>query len=117
MMAPIKNLLLIAFLLPLLLLSCKNKSESEAVIDYNERLTAFFEREFKVDLEESPMLQTRLGIKDNYNNWDDFSHERHAADRDKAKRRLAFLKDSIEEASLDSTQQLNYRLYHELVEQ
>lgn len=116
-MPSIKKSLFIIMLLPLVLVGCKNKSENQAAIDYNERLTAFFDREFKVDLEESPMLQTRLGIKDNYGSWDDYSHERHASDRDKAKRRLAFLKDSIDEPSLDSTQQLNYRLYYELLEQ
>ena len=117
MMSSTKNFLIITLLFPLLLVGCKDRNESDTAIDYNQRLTAFFEREFAVDLEQSPMLQTRLGIKDNYNSWDDYSHERHAADRDKAKRRLAFLKDSIVETSLDSSGQLNYRLYQELLEQ
>ncbi|NJW55932.1 DUF885 domain-containing protein, partial [Salinimicrobium sp. CDJ15-91] len=65
--------------------SCRNSSEgkeftSEEIAEETAQLNSFFEKEFQVDLKDSPMLQTRLGIKENYDSWDDFSHLRHAED-------------------------------------
>lgn len=114
------SLYTIKFLFLLLLLnSCQGGGEKAARDgkDDNARLKAFFEREFEVDLEDSPMLQTRLGIKDDYGSWDSFSHKRHAEDREKAKRRLKFLKDSIDRGELDAQNALSYRLYRQQLEQ
>ncbi len=80
------------------------------------RLNAFFEKEFQKDLIESPMLQTQLGIKKDYGAWDDFSHLKYAEDLKKAKKRLVFLKDSINEEALDEDAALSYRLYRQRLE-
>ena len=82
----------------------------------SKQLNAFFEREFQKDLDESPMLQTQLGIKKDYGSWDDFSHLKYAEDLKKAKKRLAFLKDSINEEALDEDAALSYRLYRQRLE-
>jgi uncharacterized protein (DUF885 family) len=80
------------------------------------KLNQFFEKEFQKDLNESPMLQTRLGIKKDYGSWDDFSHLKYAEDLKKAKKRLAYLQDSINEAALDEDAALSYRLYKQELE-
>ncbi|WP_424493795.1 DUF885 domain-containing protein [Salinimicrobium sp. GXAS 041] len=113
-----KKLLSANILLCILILSftsCKNSEENVASAEENlaesVKLNNFFEREFDKDLEDSPMLQTRLGIKDDYASWDSFSHLRHAEDLEKAKRRLAFLNDSIDMDALEEQDLLSYRLY------
>ncbi len=96
---------------------CKNSEKNDISAEDNlaesSKLNNFFEREFDKDLEDSPMLQTRLGIKDNYDSWDSFSHLRHAEDLEKAKRRLAFLNDSVEVDALGEQEVLSYELYRQ----
>src|SRR5690606_42122784 len=103
-----------AILILLLIFSfsgCDNSSEnreytSEEIEQETAKLNNFFEEEFQKELEDSPMLQTRLGIKTNYDSWDDFSHLRHAEDLNKAKRRLDFLKNAINAKALEGQELL-----------
>lgn len=100
--------------------ACKESSEdqeitSEDIQEETTRLNAFFEKEFQKDLEESPMLQTRLGIKDDYGSWDDYSHLKYAEDLKEARRRLKFL-DKINPDALDEQAALSYKLYRQKVE-
>lgn len=99
-------------------ISCKKDKNISAVETREEsnRLNEFFEREFQKDLDESPMLQTRLGIKGDYGSWDDFSHLKYAEDLKKAKERLAFLNDSVNENALDEDATLSYALYKQQLE-
>lgn len=94
---------------------CKKEKEaklsSSEIEAESEKLYAFFDREFQTELKESPMLQTELGIKDNYGSWDNFSHLTYAEDQNKAKRRLDFLKDSIDPDALSEDAALSYQLY------
>lgn len=114
-------IILIVFL-SLSLGSCRNSSEekeytSEEIAEETAQLNSFFEEEFQVDLRDSPMLQTRLGIKKNYDSWDDFSHLRYAEDLKKAKRRLEFLKNSINAGALEEQAALSYQLYKHRLEE
>ncbi|NJY62927.1 DUF885 domain-containing protein [Salinimicrobium sp. CDJ15-81-2] len=102
--------------------SCRNSSEgkeftSEEIAEETAQLNSFFEKEFQVDLKDSPMLQTRLGIKENYDSWDDFSHLRHAEDLKKARRRLDYLKNSINADALEGQAALSYQLYRQRLEE
>ncbi|SOC80436.1 Uncharacterized conserved protein, DUF885 familyt [Salinimicrobium sediminis] len=102
--------------------SCRNSSEekeytSEEIAEETAQLNSFFEEEFQVDLQDSPMLQTRLGIKKNYDSWDDFSHLRYAEDLKKAKRRLEFLNKSINADALEEQAALSYQLYKQRLEE
>lgn len=101
--------------------ACKEDSDktpptSEEIQQETAQLNAFFEEEFEKDLEDSPMLQTRLGIKTNYDAWDDFSHLRYAEDLKKAKRRLEFLKNEINAEALEGQDALSYKLYRQKLE-
>ncbi|MDX1753290.1 MAG: DUF885 domain-containing protein, partial [Salinimicrobium sediminis] len=112
--------LILLFLLSLN--SCRNSSEekefsSEEIAEETAQLNTFFEEEFQVDLEDSPMLQTRLGIKTDYDSWDDFSHLRHAEDLKKARRRLDYLKNSINVDALEGQAALSYQLYRQRLEE
>lgn len=101
--------------------ACRNTSgeaevTSEEIQQETAQLNAFFEEEFQKDLADSPMLQTRLGIKTNYDAWDDFSHLRYAEDLKKAKKRLAFLEDEINPEALEGQAALSYKLYRQQLE-
>ena len=93
--------------------SCNQQSESyseEEIKENSAEVNEYFEEEFQKDVEESPMMQTRLGQKTNYGKWDNFSHLKYAEDRNKAKRRLGDLK-KIDPSSLDEETRLSYDLY------
>ena len=114
----------ISFILLLLLsfISCKKSSEdkeytSEEIAEETAQLNNFFEEQFQEDLKDSPMLQTRLGIKTDYDSWDNFSHLRHPEDLKKAKRRLEFLKNSINADALEGQAALSYQLYRQRLEE
>ncbi|WP_282018419.1 DUF885 domain-containing protein [Salegentibacter mishustinae] len=95
------------------IISCNQQSESyseEEIKEHSAKVNEYFEEEFQKDVEESPMMQTRLGQKTNYGKWDNFSHLKYAEDRNKAKRRLGDLK-KIDPSSLDEETRLSYDLY------
>ncbi|SKB38677.1 Uncharacterized conserved protein, DUF885 familyt [Salegentibacter holothuriorum] len=96
-----------------LVISCNQTKESyseEEIEAHSAELNQYFEEEFQKDVAESPMMQTRLGQKNNYGKWDDFSHLKYVEDRNKAKRRLEELK-KIDVSSLNKETRLSYDLY------
>ncbi|HSI71155.1 MAG TPA: DUF885 domain-containing protein [Gillisia sp.] len=111
-----------AFILIVLvsLYSCKKEEKTDftgdeievASADFNEQLELWFEE----DLAESPMLQTRMGKKTNYGKWDDFSTQKEADDLKKAKERLKFLKNDVDENALNEEARLSYRLFRQELE-
>lgn len=112
---------IICLVLGLIATGCEEKKEEDDFSNQQrekekEQLYAFFERSFQEELQESPMLQTRLGIREDYGSWDDYSHLRYAADLEQAKARLKFLKDSIEIGALGEQALLNYKLYRRQLE-
>lgn len=110
-----KSILYLLFSGALLVGGCKKDKDSPISSEEMQaevaRFNEFLDREFQKDLKESPMLQTQLGLKDDYGSWDNFSHLKYAEDLKKAKKRLAFLNDSINENALDEDAALSYRLY------
>jgi len=97
------------------LISCDQKEDSyseEEIEAHSAELNEYFEEEFQKDIAESPMMQTRLGQKTNYGKWDDFSHLKYVEDRNKAKRRLEYLKN-VKLATLNEETHLSYELYRQ----
>lgn len=100
-------------------ISCKQetkKSEvdivsSEKMIEeHSKHLNDWFEKQFEEEVANSPMKQTYLGIKTNYGKWDDISSKQDAEDLERAKRRLTYLKDSIDVSKLNAATTLSYKL-------
>lgn len=112
----INKFFLLGFLV--LLISCNQKEENyseEEIAEHSAELNDYFEAEFQKDVAESPMMQTRLGQKTNYGEWDDFSHLKYAEDLKKAKKRLEYLK-KVDVAALNEKTQLSYNLYRQNLE-
>lgn len=76
----------------------------------DDQLNAFFEEVFERNLERSPMFQTRLGIKKNYDKWDDISDERAQEDIELVKQDLARLKTFAPD-KLNKETQISYQIF------
>lgn len=103
------------------MISCKEDQNKEVysqdqITEGSANLNAYFEQEFERDVEESPMMQSQLGRKTSYGGWDDFSNQKLTEDRDKAKERLDYLKQNVDEKALDEDTYLSYRLYKQELE-
>lgn len=93
----------------LLFNSCKEQHEPIQVSE-SEKVNEFFETQFDLAVSRSPMRQTRLGIKSDYDKWDDISPEAEAQDIEIAKQALNWL-SSVDTLALDESTFLSYKLY------
>ncbi|SFT71527.1 Uncharacterized conserved protein, DUF885 familyt [Pseudoalteromonas sp. DSM 26666] len=74
-----------------------------------DKANAFFEDTFNRDVMNSPVYQTYMGIKKDYDKWDDNSEEKALKDLAQAKADLVTL-NSINRAQLDTATQVSYDL-------
>ncbi len=74
-----------------------------------DKANAFFEDTFNRDVMSSPVYQTYMGIKKDYDKWDDNSEEKALKDLAQAKADLVTL-NSINRAQLDTATQVSYDL-------
>lgn len=81
------------------------------VTEHSKRLNDWFQEQFKLDLENSPQMQTRIGDKTDYGKWDDISPAADEKILQVAKDRLKWLNENIEVAALDKSAALSYKLY------
>jgi uncharacterized protein (DUF885 family) len=75
------------------------------------KANAFFEKAFDEGLARSPMFMTQLGMKRDYDKWDDFSELKELEDLRLAVEQLAELKRTINFDALDEQTRLSYRLF------
>ncbi|WP_105264798.1 DUF885 domain-containing protein [Pseudoalteromonas sp. T1lg76] len=81
-----------------------------------EKANAFFEEVFNRNIMRSPTFQTYMGIKKDYDKWDDESEERALEDLALAKADLEMLK-TIDRSKLDATTQVSYDLMQQNLEE
>ncbi len=107
----LNNMKTVLGFLVLVALSCGCASNTELTNDANSEITAFFEEAFAARLARSPELQTRLGIKTDYGQWDERTEvaEERAAREERAL--LQALRERFDPATLSEENQLNYRLF------
>lgn len=97
-------------LIAIIFLTCKEHSNEHQLISESEKVNRFFESQFELALSKSPMRQTRLGIKTDYDKWDDLSPKAEAQDIEDAKQALDWL-SNIDTLALDESTFLSYKLY------
>ena len=108
-------LLLIAFTLTIN--SCKQStSATKNEVNESEKLNLFFQKNYDQDVSMSPMKQTRLGLKDDYDKWDDISDDFNKKKLEIAKNRLSYLLDSVNIDALNKTTLVSYKLAKEKYE-
>ena len=75
------------------------------------RLNGWLETRFEAWLAASPMQQSALGLKTGADKWDDLGPARFAADRARAEKDLADLRDAFGADTLSAEGRLSYQLY------
>ncbi len=86
-------------------------SSAQEIEEHSTDLNNWFEKQFQEEVAKSPMTQTYLGIKtQDYGKWDDISSKQEAKDLERAKERLAYLKDSVDTSKLNKATKLSYTL-------
>lgn len=102
------------FVIPVIALLCGTTATAIAATpspEEIEKANEFFEEVFNERVARSPEFQARLGIKDDYDEWDDISPAFEAETLEIAKRRLAELRETIDYERLDRQTQLSYDLF------
>lgn len=95
--------------------SCKETAK-ETVVSPEEMASAskamndWFQEQWDAEVSLSPMTQTYLGDKTDYDKWDDMSKEAEEKSLERTKARLAYLKDSVDKNKLDEATKLSYKL-------
>ncbi len=81
------------------------------VTEHSNRLNNWFQEQFKLDLKDSPEMQTYIGDKTDYDKWNDISPAADEKELQTAKDRLKWLNENVEVAALDKSAALSYQLY------
>ncbi|WP_053990959.1 DUF885 family protein [Mangrovimonas sp. TPBH4] len=96
------------------------KDKTEFTVDLikenSDKANTFFDKSFELGLDRSPMEQSYLGIKKDYDKWDDMSPEHLDESLEIAKTELQYAKDSIDPKALDTQTKLSYKLFVEGLE-
>ena len=89
-----KNFKINTFLLLFLFFTaCENDKKS--ILKESNKINSFFETYFNDKIDRSPMYQARLGIKKDYDKWDDISPKSDTLELTIAKNAIQWIKDSI----------------------
>jgi uncharacterized protein (DUF885 family) len=81
-----------------------------------DRANAFFEKAFDAQLALSPMSQSYLGVKDDYDKWDDFSDASYQRRLNLLAAQRAELTETIDPGRLPLQERLSYELFLKAVE-
>ncbi|HKJ49812.1 MAG TPA: DUF885 domain-containing protein, partial [Christiangramia sp.] len=111
---------ILAILFATTIISCGNDQKEDKLSSGDKEqvsaeLNKYFNKEFQKEVEESPMMQTRMGMKTDYGKWDDFSNLKYAEDLEQAKNRMDYL-DKVNKEALDEDTRLSYDLFRRRVQ-
>ena len=107
-------ILLAAFMIMLLVASWGNTIESSPESD---KLNAYLDKKFDEYVERHPEYQAYLGIKKDYDRWDDISPKAQDAELEVNRQSLQWLVDSVSTDLLNEQALLSYTLYKQKLEQ
>ena len=82
----------------------------------SEKANALFEQIFMDTVRRDPVLQTRLGIKDDYDKWQDLSDEYYLASLELTRQHLVMLQ-AIDVSKLDDNSRVSYLLMQQDLQQ
>ena len=90
--------------------SCQsNKTENKK--DETAQLNAFLDSVFDLDVSRNPQYETQLGIKKDYDKWNDLSDEKAQADISFTKKYIAEAKRRFHPENLDRQGKISYELF------
>ena len=91
--------------------ACKKEFTEEQIIAESKKANEFFERVFDESVDRQPMMQTILGLKKDYDKWDDISDEFNQKELDITRKELSWLKSEINYDALDPQTKISYDLF------
>ncbi|WP_371185859.1 DUF885 family protein [Thalassotalea maritima] len=94
---------------PVAVAEVKQQSETE-------KLNAFFEKVFMDTVMRSPQMQTYLGIRQDYDKWDEYTEENSAKELEITKSNLVALQ-AFDFDALDPQAKISYQLFKQSLEQ
>ncbi|MGI2168958.1 DUF885 domain-containing protein [Shewanella sp. MF05960] len=94
----------------------QQETKTVALNSESEKANALFEDIFMENVMSSPVNQTYLGIKKDYDKWNDLSEAAADADLERAKKQLAQL-NALDVKQLDEQTSLSFELLHARLEQ
>ena len=97
--------------------SAVSAETSEAVAAETARINAFFEQKYNEGVARSPQTQTYLGIKDDYDKWDDSSDANQVREMEIFRAEIAEMRENFDFDLLDEQAALSYRLKEYQLEQ
>lgn len=111
----------VALFLGILFVSCKQENKTkplskEEIAAESKKVNAFFDKQFKENLDRHPMYQTYLGVKKDADKWNDISDDFAKKELEHTKDALAWLQDSVNVKALDDTTKLSYDLFKQQLE-
>lgn len=92
-----------------------DKKNVDVAISESEKANQLFDNIFKASIDRNPVRQTYLGIKKDYDKWNDLSEENSAIELAFAKKDLAKIK-MLDTNKLDSQTLISYHLYVQKLE-
>ena len=90
--------------------STETSIPAEQTLNETERLNAFFDATFDARIARSPTFQTRLGIKTDYDKWDDPSDEAALFELEQQQKAVADMKANFDFDKLSDQGKLSWRL-------
>lgn len=97
-------------------MGCKEEGKEKIVYSPEEiasastALNEWFQEQWDAEIALSPMFQTYLGDKTDYDKWDDLSKKSEDEELERTKAKLTYLKDSVNHDALDEATKLSYKL-------
>lgn len=88
---------------------------TNVVVTESEKANLLFDNIFKASIDRNPVMQTYLGIKKDYDKWNDFSEENSAKELAYAKADLDKIK-TLDTSKLDPQTLISYNLYVQKLE-
>jgi len=93
-----------------------SSEDLQKIIIESERVNMYFDRMFDEYVDRHPQYQTYLGIKKDYDKWDDISIDASELELKIAKQSLQWIKDSVNVQYLDNQTSLSFKLYKKKLE-
>ena len=117
----IKTYSVLALFVGVMLVSCKKEKKVEVlskedIAAESKKVNAFFDKQFKGNLDRHPMYQTYLGIKKDADKWNDISDDFAKKELEHAKEALQWMNDSVNVKALDKGVKLSYDLFKQQLE-
>ncbi|MCF2876291.1 MULTISPECIES: DUF885 domain-containing protein [unclassified Tenacibaculum] len=117
----IKTYSVLALFVGIMLVSCKKEKKAEVlskedIAAESKKVNAFFDKQFKGNLDRHPMYQTYLGIKKDADKWNDISDDFAKKELEHAKEALQWMNDSVNVKALDKGAKLSYDLFKQQLE-